>query len=298
VRRGEDDLLINGNAPGRNQAGAYKSTFGNLVVIDDNGDKLQNYRFSMGLWYGSPGVAVDAYEAAKGYVYVSGDYHAAYSLNTKQGAGGPARELTRQMVYVRPNYVFVYDRVTTVKASYAKQQRWHFLHVPDVADTAFTAGAGQSKLFGRTFAAFPLKATHAPVKVGSATVHQLIIENARPVPKLRYVSVLQVAAFTTRDMAAARHVRTGDSRMEGAQLGDHLVLFGSEGPVDLGKPVTYELTGKGKVHHLLVNLPAGKNCRIKVDGKAGEAVTASPQGTIAFTTKPNGKQTIEVVQAR
>jgi hypothetical protein len=298
VRRGEDDLLINGNAPGRNQAGAYKSTFGNLVVIDDNGDKLQNYRFSMGLWYGSPGVAVDAYEAAKGHVYVSGDYHAAYSHNTKPGAGGPARELTRQVVYVRPDYVFVYDRVTTVKASYAKQQRWHFLHAPEVVGTAFTASAGQSKLFGRTFAAVPLKASHAPVKAGSATVHQLIIENAEPVSRLRYVSVLQAAASTAKEMAAARHVRSRDARMEGAQLGGHLVLFGAEGTVDLGKPVTYELTGKGKVHHLLANLPDGQKCLVKVDGKAGETVTASPQGTVAFTTMPDGKQTVEVAQAR
>jgi hypothetical protein len=298
IKRGDDDLLINGNAPGKNQDFVRKSTNGNLIVIDDNGDGLQTYRYSMGVWYGEKaGPIINAYEAGKGHVYIAGDYHAAYSHNSKPGAGGPARELTRQVVYIRPDYLFVYDRVTTVKASYAKQQRWHFLYAPDVTDTAFVAGAGKSKLFGRTFAAIPLKATHAPVKVGSGTVHQLVIENAKPVQKLRYVSVLQVASSAAKSMANAEHIRTGDSRMEGARLGGHVVLFGVDGTVDLKKPVTYELNGKGTVNHLLVNLPAGQKCMVKADGKAIAVVTVTPQGTLAFTTSPDGKQTIEVARA-
>src|SRR5262249_10524066 len=82
IQRGAANLLINRNAVGNNQTPTTKSKFANLVVIDDNGDGLQNYRFNMGFSYGSPGVVTTAYEAASGYVYVAGDYRAAYSLNT------------------------------------------------------------------------------------------------------------------------------------------------------------------------------------------------------------------------
>ena len=65
-----------------------KSTLANVVIVDDNGEGYQTYRYSMGYWYGTPGVVTTAYEASSSYVYVSGNYGAAYSLNTDPGNGG------------------------------------------------------------------------------------------------------------------------------------------------------------------------------------------------------------------
>jgi len=96
IQRGGDDLLINANAIGGNQTLSTKSSFSNLIAINDNGAGAQNYPWNMGVWYGTPGVFITNYEAGTGYVYVGGDYHAAYSLNTNPGGGGPAAELAHQ----------------------------------------------------------------------------------------------------------------------------------------------------------------------------------------------------------
>jgi hypothetical protein len=87
IRRGADQLLINGDALAGNTNTRTKSTYSNTVVVDDNGDGAQPYPWAMGSWYGSPGVVVNAYEAAADYVYVSGDYHAAYSNLRRRGRG-------------------------------------------------------------------------------------------------------------------------------------------------------------------------------------------------------------------
>src|SRR5207249_851093 len=125
IQRGPDDLLVNAASVAQTQSGQAKSTFGNSIVVDDNGDQSQTYRWAMGFWYGTPGVVVNDYQVRADYVYVSGNYKAAYSHNRAPDKGGPVTELNRQVVYLRPNWVVVYDRVTTVKESYPKQQRWH-----------------------------------------------------------------------------------------------------------------------------------------------------------------------------
>src|SRR5262249_20058424 len=50
IQRGADDLLVNAPSVAEIQGGQLKSTFGNSIVVDDNGDKLQTYRWAMGVW--------------------------------------------------------------------------------------------------------------------------------------------------------------------------------------------------------------------------------------------------------
>src|SRR5262249_53468684 len=137
-----------------------KSTYANLVLLDDNGEGLLTYRWSMGLWYGDPGVFLNAYEANKEYVYASGDYRAAYSSEKAPGQGGPATELTRQLVYIRRDYIVVYDRAATLKAEYPKILQWHTRGgEAAIKDNSFVLSAGSSKLFGQTFSTLALKTT-------------------------------------------------------------------------------------------------------------------------------------------
>src|SRR5262249_36148363 len=156
IQRGNDPLLINPNALLGPLDPSRTSSFSNVVVVDShgdtdaNGDLVQTYPFNMGGWDGTPGVTVNAVESADDHVSLSGDYHAAYSPSTHEGSGGPTSELTRQVVYLRPDYVVVHDRVTTRKADYVKQLRWHFLNAPTVHGNAFVETSGNSKLFGQT----------------------------------------------------------------------------------------------------------------------------------------------------
>ena len=285
IQRGADGLLINAPVKGNYQPGAPKSQFGNIVAIDDNGEGAQNYRYSMGYWYGTPGVVTTAYEATNGYVYVAGDYHAAYSKNTNPGAGGSASELTRQVVYLRPDFIVVHDRATTIKDTYLKQVQWHFLTAPTVNGNSWVESVGSSKLFGQTFSTQTLTTTLQPVTVGNATVSQVATRNTNPTATVRYVTALQTAPSSTASMVASQMVVSTDGRMEGVQMGNQLVLFGTNGPVDPATPIAYSAAGgSGTVEHLLTDLQAGRSYQLRVNGALVGSFQASSQGTLSFST--------------
>jgi hypothetical protein len=295
IQRGADDLLVNASVVGNYQANAQKSRYGNTIIVNDGGAGYQVYPYSMGYWYGSPGVVVNAYEAGSDYTYLSGNYAAAYSPNTAPGSGGPVSELNREMVYLNQNYVVVYDRVTTLQASFTKQQQWNFLNNATVTvnGNSFTETLGSSKLFGQAFSTVPLTTTVGPVQVGNATVKELEIRNASPTASVRYVTAFQVGTSSTTAMDATEHVVSTDSRIEGSQIGNQLVLFGRNGTVDATTPVTYGLNGSAPVQNLLVDLQPGRTYQIQADGVVVATVTASSQGTVSFTT-PAGAQTVQV----
>jgi hypothetical protein len=283
IRRGSDDLLINGCAPGALQI-PQKSPFGNVMVVDDNGERKQVYQFCMGLWYGKPGVVTLGYEAGKEFVYRGVDYRAAYSSKRRPGDGGSVSELTRQVVYFRPARLIVYDRVTTLKAKYPRQLRWHFLREPQREGTAFTAASGQSKLFGQTFSTAPLEAEGKTVEVGrAAQVGQLIIQDASTAKSTRYVTVLQTAPATQERMAPAERIASADLHMEGARIGECLALFAREGHARAPAAFSYRVESKAPLRHLLADLRPGKGYQVKVDGRAQTAV-ATASGTLSFAT--------------
>jgi hypothetical protein len=292
LQRGGDDLLINAWAPGEHQ-GLQKSTFGNTIVVDDNGDGKQNYRWSMGVWYGNPGVVINAYETTSSYVYEYGNYYVAYSKNTDPGDGGSVSYLTRQIVYLKPDYVVVYDRVTTIKASYPKQARWHFLNAPTIKGNQFTVAKGSSKLFGAVFSSASLGLSSGTVKVGGAKIQQLVVQNQKQSANADYITAFQVAPSTTNQMVSTTRVATTDGRMEGVLMDSQVVLFGVNGNVDLTTPVTYSISASGTIKHLLTNLVAGHKYTVTFNGKTLATVTASSQGTASFSTSGSGSITVQ-----
>jgi hypothetical protein len=300
LQRGADDLLINAAAPGGLQ-GLVKSQYGNLVVVNANGDtNVQTYPYHEGAWYGDyagpgvPGVTINAYETNANYTYLYGNYAAAYSTNNNPGAGGPVSELTRQVVYLNPNEIVVFDRVTTLQASYTKEQQWNFLNAPQVSGNSFVETVGSSRLFGQTFSTTPLTTTVAPVNVNGATIQELDTQPSSQTAKVRYVTAFQVASTGTSTMVSTQQIVSADSRMQGVEMGNQVVLFGSNGDVDLTTPVSYTITGNGAVQQLLTNLSPGKTYQVTSGGSVLATVTASSAGAISFTTTVSGSQTIQV----
>ena len=297
VQRGADALLVNANAVGGNQSGALKSTYSNAVVLDDNGAGTQVYRHSAGIWYGTPGVRLTAYEAGSGYVYAGGDYRAAYSLNTDEGGRGTATQLARQVVYLRPDVVVVHDRAGTVRPSDTKQLQWHFLNAPTVNGDSWVEKVGSSKLFGQTFSSVPLRTTSGRVVVGDATVSQVVTRNAAAAPLVSYVTALQTVASTAQAMVATTSLRSRDGRMEGVQAGNQVVLFGTSGAVDpAGGAIGYTVRGTAAVTQVLTDLQPGRSYTVRADGVAVATLTASAQGTVSFATTPSasGAQDVTV----
>jgi hypothetical protein len=250
----------------------------------------------MGFWYGTPGVQMTNYEATASYVYAGGDYRAAYSTNTNPGGGGPATELTRQVVYLRPDEVIVHDRVGTLQASYAKILQWTTLNAPTVTGNSWVATAGSSKLFGATFSSQPLTTVATTGNDNGTTINEIHTQNANAALNVSYTTALETAASTTGSMVATTSVATTDGRMEGVQMGNQVVLFGTNGPVlgTLVTPLSYSITASGATTHLLVDLTPGQTYQVQVNGSVLTSVTASAQGTITFTTTGSGTQNVVI----
>jgi hypothetical protein len=296
VQRGGDALLINPQAWAEIQDPSIRGGYSNAVVLDDNGDGAQTYRFSTGSWYGTPGVFLTAYEATPGFVYAAGDYAAAYSAAGQDGNDGSATQLTRDVVYLRPDLIVVHDRAGTLKDSYPKQLRWHFQNAPAISGNGWVETVGSSKLFAQTFSDVPVATTstefNAPgtppdQQVGyqpqQGPFYQVITQNASPTLKVQYTTALQTAPSSTTGMVATTSVHTADGRMEGVQMGNNLVLFGRTGTIDPSGSISYTTTGSGTINHLLVDLQAGKTYHILVNGVASDRV-ADAQGAISFLT--------------
>jgi hypothetical protein len=273
------------------------SQYGNTVSIDDNGEGKQNYRHGPGVWTGTPGVVMQAYEAELPYVYVGGDYRATYSHNTNPGGGGSSTELTRQVVYLRPNHFVVFDRVGTLKDTYPKELRWHFLNPPAAQGEVFVETVGKSRLFGRTFSTWPLKTRTRVLGEGKVKIHQVYTQNSTPSAVVRYVTAFQVAPVATIQMDATRHILAEDQRMEGVQLRDFAVLFGRDGDVDLATPLTYRVEGKNAIRHLLVNMKPDRSYVVTTEGASPVTVTATRQGVLLFTTSAIESRTITIKAA-
>ncbi len=300
IQRGADGLLINANEVGENQLPSTQSSFGNLMVIDDNGVGTQVYRYNQGSWFGTPGCQILNYEATNGYVYAGGDYAASYGLNFTPGIG-TAKQLTRQIVYLRPDYIVVHDRTVTQSTNDLKQLRWHFLNSP-----TFNAGAsswvetnGASKLFGQTFSRSALlssnSAVHCPDDVSSPIVYRVTTENAVKATNVTYVTALQSAPATTASMVTTASVRSTDNRMEGAQMGTNVVLFGSDAPLNpFTGTISYTVTGSVPVVHLLTDFPPNHAFQVSVGGVPVGTLTTSGQGTLLFTNTPTGSKIVTV----
>jgi hypothetical protein len=296
IQRGGDGLLINANEVGETQVPSTESSFGNLVAIDDNGASTQNYRFNEGFWFGTPGCRITAYESMNNYVYASGDYAAAYSLNSTPGVG-TATKLTRQIVYQRPDFIFVHDRATTKVANDPKQLRWHFLKNPtiDATTNSWIGTNGNSKLFGQTFSRSALTTTVSPTNCNGSIVYRVTTVNSVNATNVTYITALQSAPKTTASMTNTAPIYSTDNRMEGIQMGNNVVLFGADTALNpFTGTITYAVTGSSPITHLLADLTPNHAFQVSAGGVSMGMITSSPQGTLSFTTTPSGSQSITV----
>ncbi len=299
IQRGADALLINANEVGGNQTPSTESSYGNLVAIDDNGAGTQNYRFNQGFWFGTPGCTITTFETASGHLYVSGNYAAAYSLNTTPGTG-TATKLTRQVAYLRPDYIVVHDRATTKAANDPKQLRWHFLNNPviNAASNSWVETSGSSKLFAQTFSRSTLTTTNQSTNcpAGSSTVvYRVTTVNVTNATNVTYVTALQSASSAVANMIGTTPVYSTDARMEGVQMGTNIVLFGADAVLNpFTGSIVYTVTGSSPVIHLLTDLPPNRACQVSAGGVSLGTITTSSQGTLLFTNTPSGSESITI----
>lgn len=107
---GGTPLLVNAPVVVNEQSGAPKTRLANVVAVDCPDRRVQNYPGAMGYWYGPAGVTLAAADTGDRFT-ARMDYGAAYSHNTAPGGGGPVDFLARDVTFLRPDTLVVYDRV-------------------------------------------------------------------------------------------------------------------------------------------------------------------------------------------
>jgi hypothetical protein len=302
IQRGADDILPYAVAYFGGAPRHTKSMFSNLVAVDSNNDGEQTYPWTMGVWYGIPGVATLAYEVdpANRYVYMGSNITAAYSQAGLAGNGGPVSNLTRQVVYLRPDTIIVHDRAATKRSTSPKRLQWHFLRAPVIAGNSWIESIGSSKLFGQTYSDDPSKLIGTVVETvtnNGKTVFRAGTQLLTPATSVNFTSVLQSAPSSTMTMASTNQVVTVQNTMAGAQWGNQLVLFAiSATNIAAGQPISYHATDNGQpVMHLLVDLTPGTHYTVRVDrGQIStSSVVVSTNGTVNFTTVGAGVITLQ-----
>lgn len=298
IQRGGDGLLINANEVDENQTPSTQSSFGNLICIDDNGTGEQTYRFNQGSWFGTPGCVMSSYETNSGYVYAGGDYAASYGLNFTPGIG-TAKKLTRHVVYLRPDFIIVHDRAVTKTTNDLKQLRWHFLSSVaafNASSNSWVATNGSSKLFAHTFSRSAITTTNGAVQCpNGAVVYRIATQNSAKATNVTYVTAFQSAPSATNTMVNTVALYSTDNRMEGVQMGNNAVMFGSDTVLSpFTGSISYTVNGSGPIIHFVTDLQPNHGFSVTAGGSSLGTITSSGQGTLTFTNAVSGSQTITI----
>ncbi len=204
-------------------------------VFADISEGVQSYPESMG----SSGTAIKVldYRRANDYVYLAGDCRNAYQQ--QNGTANVAVELIRQVVYLRPNVVVVYDRVETTRPDFYKRPQWHFLPAAktSIAGEFFTVELGGSKLWGETlsldFITTSLETVLNSGQNGAVPVQQLRVNITQPAAKARFLTVFQVGE-TGGQFAIPDHDADDSETLESVTLAGWKVEFSREGAATCG----------------------------------------------------------------
>jgi hypothetical protein len=195
-------------------------------------------------------------------------------------------EMTREMVYLKPDTVIVYDRVEPASPGTAYAWRLHFPERPAASGSTMRATHDGG---GVTVA---LLVGDAPTVVadtdlapdGSKTFRAQATSRTG-----RFLAALRVASGSAPKLDAAAVASTGD--MEGVAVGGDVVLFSK---LPFGKApapgFSYTVPSVARRVHTLVNMSGSVGVAIKREGGntvvtigPGADQTASPDGVIRFT---------------
>jgi hypothetical protein len=243
--------------------------------------------------YGAPHAFIYSVDSGADYVYAAGDGANSLLYDPVTAVISPIMpsQLTRQVLYARPDYVFVHDRVATLDPTTSKKLRWHFLAPPVVNGNAFVETVGASSLFGRIFPSVSAGTTQSTIDVATllaaggdttSPLYRVDTQDAPAVAAVRYVTALEVAPASQTAMSATAAMQNLEGGMEGAQIGDRVALFAKSNAVVTG-PISYTISGSSATHHL-VDLPPVTTYQILVGGAAQGSATSSAQGVLRFQT--------------
>ncbi|HVJ89552.1 MAG TPA: hypothetical protein VM580_07085 [Labilithrix sp.] len=189
-------------------------------------------------------------------------------------------EHTRELVYVRPDTVFVFDRVDAPQSP-GYFMNFHFSSSPKASGSVYSATNGAA---GIAFA--KLLGGAISIKPDGGDNSSYRIEEAAEGAVTRYLNVMQVAAGAPPQIEPALVGSAGTIR--GALLNDTVVVFSDRPRGEMPSlPVSYEVPTTGSLMHVLVNMAGSVNVTaVQENGKttvtiaAGTGASADAAGVI------------------
>jgi hypothetical protein len=220
------------------------------------------------------------------YAYASIDATGEYRGKTGGNATDLMNEVTRELVFVRPGTLVVYDRVAAKEPSRAFEWRLHLPEAPKLGSTVSVVSGGAGLTLLPLVGGALSVGNDADLDGGSSTSSRVVLASTGQVS--RFLNVLAVADGAAPSVAAT-HVEA-DGGMEGVATGGYVLLFAKQA---FGKaatlPFSYLLSSTPKRTHVLANMTGKVAISVaKVGGNttftvsAGATHEASAAGLVTF----------------
>ncbi|HVH41797.1 MAG TPA: hypothetical protein VM925_05620 [Labilithrix sp.] len=192
-------------------------------------------------------------------------------------------EHTREVVYLRPDTVFVFDRVDAPQSP-GYYMNFHFASSPTASGSYYTATNGTS---GISFAKLLGGAISVEPDGGEDSSYR--IEEAAEGAVTRYLNVMQVASGAAPAINPQLIGEAG--KVRGAVWNNAVVVFSDRPRGEMpALPFSYIVPGEGNPTHMLVNMTGSVNVTAVRSGgsttvtvAAGNGATADADGVIVAT---------------
>lgn len=306
ISRGVDLLVYNGWDVGGAAGGSGQQTsYANIVLCDDAGAGYQTYDIANNGGVPRMGNASTPYPAgfipsgnggldvaSAGYAYgATLDLPLTFVKSTNTSLH-TCQHFQRRVLHVRPDYVFVHDRVQLTLATFTAWQQWHSQGTLTLggADN-WTYAVGSSKLFGKCYSGQGLTTTSATPTVNGHTINQ--VKHALTTgttTAFTFMTALQAAPSTTGAMDATTYITSGDARFDGVLIGTVLALFPQAGDVNPWSGSTsYSATYSGTITHYVCGVEPNRTFTVGVSvGSGPGTATSSAGGVLTFQTTGTG----------
>jgi hypothetical protein len=220
------------------------------------------------------------------YAYFAGEAGDAYDIPKYQSLVNLLDEFRRELLFLKPGHVILFDRLNGPDASLVKQWHLNTLNEPLVAGNRYQTTVGKYTLFGTTLLPREATAVKQPLYLGTKdTLSSWRVDVAAPTGQnaTRFLNVLEISGAGQLAPAPVQVVATDRAGAVGAQIGSQVVVFDTTAAA---APLTYELPGSTGEQLVLDQAP-GKWYEVVMRNAAGAAVQeqrvlATDQGILAF----------------
>ncbi len=236
-----------------------------------------------------------AYEDKPDYTYILGDATGAYS-------GSGVTNFDREILFIRPDYVVIFDRVNCSNAGYSKKSLFHFKDEPTISGDLIIATNGLGKVFIKTILPVDYAITKVNENTVSSDLHswRAVVAPTGSRNDDRFLQVLYPSASTSVSMPTTAKITSITGDMVGTKIQadgtkpNWIVMFSNA--VEKKTGLNYQVSGSGLAKHIICDLQEQKNYSVKQDGVAVATVVSTSSGVISFQTNLTGSNTLAVVQ--